>query len=179
MEANIEAKVTLVTSTGRNLVVCSDGTGNSAGKGRGTNVWRIYEALEHKDQLAIHDDGVGTSDNPVLKALGGAFGLGLASNVCQLYGWLARHYVQGDRIYLFGFSRGAFTVRCLAGVIARCGLPDRAKVQKAQKSLNSVVSEAWQAYKRTQRSFFGTDAPAEQLKSQLGLEVPIHFVGVW
>lgn len=115
---------------GKNIVICSDGTGNTAMKGRGTNVFKIYEAVDiHRDnprQVTIYDDGVGTQTFNPVKLLSGAIGLGLSTNVIQLYTELAHLYNPGDRIYLFGFSRGAFTVRTLAGLIYQCGVLDHA-----------------------------------------------------
>ncbi len=121
----------------KNIIICSDGTGNTAIKGRGTNVFKMFEAIDlngHRTnpaldpQIAFYDDGVGTETFLPLKLLGGAFGFGLAKNVRNLYTDLIRVYDPGDRIYLFGFSRGAFTVRTLAGLIAKCGLLDRDKL---------------------------------------------------
>ncbi len=140
----------------RNLVVCSDGTGNRAGKARGTNVWKLYEALDRNsdgvEQMSFYDDGVGSADNIVSKVVGGAFGFGLARNVQQLYSWLARNYEPGDRIYLFGFSRGAFTVRCLAGMISSCGLLDPARVVDGPPghAFERMVHRVWLAYKALQ-----------------------------
>lgn len=120
----------------KNIVICSDGTGNTAIKGRGTNVFKLYEAgdLEgHKTnraltrQIAFYDDGVGTGRLRVWRLLSGALGWGLSRNVRQLYADLARTYDPGDQIFLFGFSRGAFTVRTLAGFMATCGIVDRAR----------------------------------------------------
>ena len=181
----------------RNLVLCSDGTGNQAGKKRGTNVWRLYEALDrhcHENggpvQLAVHDDGVGTSNVRLLALLGGAFGLGLARNVRELYSWLVENYEPGDRIYLFGFSRGAFTVRCLAGMITRFGVIDRRAVAPGQVA--ELVREAWRLYKETQHR---DGVPkAQEFKQRYGVllpqpsgakppspdqDVPVHFLGVW
>lgn len=107
----------------RNIVVLSDGTGNSAAKLARTNVWRTYQALESdSEQLARYDDGVGTSALKPLAALGGAFGWGLKRNVLHLYKYLCRNYREGDRIYGFGFSRGAFTIRVLIGLVLHQGL---------------------------------------------------------
>ena len=108
----------------KNIVLLSDGTGNSAGKRNKTNVWRLYQALDLHDrnQIAMYDDGVGTEEFLLPRLLGGAFGWGLSRNVIELYKFLCRNYEKGDKIYLFGFSRGAFTVRILAGLIAKCGL---------------------------------------------------------
>jgi len=170
---------------GRNLILCADGTGNSAGKTNGTNVWRLYDALAHDgdpndpdspEQLAIHHDGVGTSSNAVLRVMGAAFGWGLASHVRELYAWLAQHY-QGrtedrdaDQIYLFGFSRGAFTVRCLAGMIAHYGLPP-----SGQRSDPEELSrEAWKSYKRHVQGG-GRGEPPPQGNEK----VRIRFLGVW
>ena len=109
----------------KNIVLLSDGTGNSAAKRHKTNVWRLYEALDLSSpdkQVAFYDDGVGSQEFLPFKFLGGAFGWGLARNVLELYMALCRTYRDGDKIYLFGFSRGAFTVRMLAGLIAHCGV---------------------------------------------------------
>jgi uncharacterized protein (DUF2235 family) len=114
----------------RNIVICSDGTGNSADKNRGTNVFKLNEAIDlnghltdpaKTPQIAFYDDGVGTETFKPLKLLGGASGWGLSRNDKELYEALVRSYNPGDRIFLFGFSRGAFTVRTLGGFITACG----------------------------------------------------------
>jgi uncharacterized protein (DUF2235 family) len=107
-----------------NIVLLSDGTGNSAAKVWRTNVWRLFQSLELKGsgQIAIYDDGVGTSSFLPLAILGGAFGWGLKRNVRELYKFLCRNYRDGDRIYGFGFSRGAFTIRVLIGLVLNQGL---------------------------------------------------------
>lgn len=119
------------TFTARNLVVLSDGTGNSAAKLQKTNVWRLYEALDltSAHQVALYDDGVGTASFKPIAILGGAFGYGLKRNVLDLYMFLCRAYSADpddpavhDRIYAFGFSRGAYTARVLAALVGRVGL---------------------------------------------------------
>ena len=123
----------------KNIVLFSDGTGNSASKLFKTNVWRLYQALDlHSDagqpiQLPYHDDGVGTSSLGLLAGLGGAFGYGLKRNVLDLYCFLSRHYEPGDQIYAFGFSRGAFTIRVLVGLIANQGIVQaRTEIERRQ-----------------------------------------------
>jgi uncharacterized protein (DUF2235 family) len=109
----------------KNIVLLSDGTGNSSAKVLKTNVWRLYQALDLSDperQIAYYDDGVGTSSFKPLAILGGVFGIGLKRNVIDIYSFCCRNYRDGDRIYGFGFSRGAFTIRVVAGFIARIGL---------------------------------------------------------
>jgi uncharacterized protein (DUF2235 family) len=109
----------------KNIVLLSDGTGNSSSKLFKTNVWRLYQALHLKnplEQIAYYDDGVGTSSFKPLAILGGIFGIGLKRNVIDIYSFCCRNYQPGDRIFGFGFSRGAFTIRVVAGFIARIGL---------------------------------------------------------
>jgi uncharacterized protein (DUF2235 family) len=114
----------------KRLVVFSDGTGNSSAKFFKTNVWRLYETVDlgpapdHDlvTQIAFYDDGVGTSSFKPLAILGGALGIGLARNVRHVYAFLCRHWAEGDEIYCFGFSRGAFTIRVVTGIIQNQGL---------------------------------------------------------
>lgn len=133
----------------KNIVVCSDGTGNTAMKGRGTNVFKLFEAvdihLENTKQVTLYDDGVGTQSFNPLKLLSGAIGLGLSKNVIQLYAELAHLYNPGDNIYLFGFSRGAFTVRTLAGLIYQCGVLDHDC--KSEEELRNRAKEAYYAFR--------------------------------
>ena len=113
---------------GRNIILLSDGTGNSASKITKTNIWRIYGAIDlsQGDQIAFYDDGVGSGGFKLFRYLGGALGFGLARNVRELYGHLCQHYSgPEDQIMLFGFSRGAFTARLLSGMIQHCGAIDR------------------------------------------------------
>jgi uncharacterized protein (DUF2235 family) len=110
----------------KNIVLLSDGTGNSAAKLQRTNVWRVYQALDQTtaSQVAYYDNGVGSSAFKPLALLGGAFGWGLKRNILGLYVFLCRNYVEGDRIYGFGFSRGAFTIRVLTNFVLSKGLVD-------------------------------------------------------
>jgi uncharacterized protein (DUF2235 family) len=113
----------------KNIVLLADGTGNSAKTLFRTNVWRLYQALDLEpstvgrvQQIAFYHDGVGTSSFKPLAILGGVFGVGLKRNLLDLYKFLCRTYESGDRIYAFGFSRGAFTIRILIGLVATKGL---------------------------------------------------------
>ncbi|MGC2810123.1 MAG: DUF2235 domain-containing protein [Bradyrhizobium sp.] len=109
----------------KNIILLSDGTGNSSAKLFRTNVWQLFQALDLTDparQISYYDDGVGTSSFKPLAILGGVFGFGLKRNVIDIYSFCCRNYRRGDRIYGFGFSRGAFTIRVVAGFIARVGL---------------------------------------------------------
>jgi len=198
----------------KNIVICSDGTGNSDVKGRGSNVFKLYEAVDiqgHKTdgnkirQIAFYDDGVGTSDDPFKKLLGAAFGYGFSKNVQELYRELVRVYKLGDQIYLFGFSRGAYTVRTLAGFIQYCGILDRNHFS-TNSDLEEAIEKCWYDFKgntfekRTIRQAVSKEAGnAERIEAKrkedgerrnkaLVLinedlapngEIPIEFIGVW
>ena len=139
-------------------------------------------------QVAFYDDGVGTETFLPLKLLGGAFGFGLAKNVRNLYMDLVRVYDPGDRIYLFGFSRGAFTVRTVAGLIAKCGVLDRGKLPTTD-ALRKIVGKAYHTYRQSYRTWLGRllhshqrDLDAmQQFKQTHSLpgDTRIHFIGVW
>ena len=116
-------------SKGKIIIILSDGTGNGAAALFKTNIWRLYRALDLSEvpragvrQIAYYDDGVGTSSFRPLALLGGAFGVGLKRNVLDLYRFVCRNYEDGDRIFAFGFSRGAFTVRVAVGLLAMEGI---------------------------------------------------------
>src|ERR1700682_3115423 len=113
------------TAKPKHIVLLSDGTGNSSAKNFKTNVWRLFQILDLRDpnsQVAYYDDGVGTSSSKWWAAFTGVFGIGLKRNVIAIYSFCCRNYQAGDRIYCFGFSRGSFTVRVVAGLMAPPGL---------------------------------------------------------
>jgi uncharacterized protein (DUF2235 family) len=132
---------------GRRIVLLSDGTGNSAAKVWRTNVWRVFESLDlsGSDQVAFYDDGVGTSTFKPAAVLGGAFGFGLKRNVIEIYKFACRNYRSGDdEIYGFGFSRGAFTMRIVIGLILEQGII-RAK---SEAELHSKARAAYRDFRR-------------------------------
>lgn len=188
----------------KNIVICSDGTGNTAIKGRGTNVFKLYEALDtcpSRDpdrplQVAFYDDGVGTEDLKWVRLATGATGWGLSRNVKQLYVELARVYVPGDRIFLFGFSRGAFTVRTLAGFIAFAGLLDASKPHLCtRRALEAAARTAYKEYRRRYQTWLSkqmwkaltaagfhrrsADPAAFRAENCVACEPEIEFLGVW
>ena len=136
----------------KNIVLFSDGTGNSSAKLFKTNVWRLYQALDLSgpDQIAYYDDGVGTSSFKPFAILGGALGWGLKRNVKHIYAFLSRNYQPGDRIYTLGFSRGAFTVRILIGLVHNQGLAHGA----TEAELWRDVHANWWAYRKRARTKF-------------------------
>ena len=115
----------------KKLIIFCDGTWNEPTK-NGTNVLRMLQATEFKDtkgdpQLVHYIAGVGTRKDE--KFSGGTFGLGISNNIIDAYSFIVSNYEEGDEIFLFGFSRGAFTARSIAGlihnlgVLHRCNLP--------------------------------------------------------
>ncbi len=118
----------------RNIVICLDGTNDQIGVSRPTNPAKVFEMLDLDEQLrqiAYYDPGVGTLPASTARGKIGqwvsrrgeqAFGFGMKTNLMQSYTWLMERYQPGDKIYVFGFSRGAFTARALVGMLARPGL---------------------------------------------------------
>ncbi|MEK9279416.1 MULTISPECIES: DUF2235 domain-containing protein [unclassified Bradyrhizobium] len=141
----------------RKLVLFADGTGN-AFTTQESSVWRLYEALDHTqpDQISYYIKGVGTAGWAPLAALDGATGIGVPANVRKLYRFLCWNWREGDEIYIFGFSRGAFTARTLAAMIASQGLvPAQIKgepVSHAEMNRNAMA--AWRKYRRTTVPFY-------------------------
>ncbi len=111
----------------KNIIICCDGTGNEYGQ-HNTNVVKLYEAIvRDANQIAFYDPGVGTFSilgrelgRRVGIVLGKAFGAGVQQNIEDAYRYLMDRYEPEDKVFLFGFSRGAFTVRALAGMLNRC-----------------------------------------------------------
>ncbi|MEZ5796607.1 MAG: DUF2235 domain-containing protein [Paracoccaceae bacterium] len=140
----------------RRIVIFADGTGNAFGGQNESNIWRLYQAMDREpgpdgvQQIARYIPGVGTSSVGVIRALDGATGFGVPANVRKLYRFLCWNWQQGDEIHLFGFSRGAFTVRTLAGMVRYQGLMPAEvagrKVTEAEMKRN--VLAAWNAYRR-------------------------------
>lgn len=140
------------TPQGKSIFLFADGTGNSSAKLFKTNVWRMYEAIDFGldspgkyVQIGYYDNGVGTSNFRPLALLGGIFGIGLKANVLRLYTFLCRNYQAGDRIYAFGFSRGAFTIRVLAGLVTSQGILEA----RNDNPLSYQVADAYRAFRRS------------------------------
>jgi uncharacterized protein (DUF2235 family) len=125
---------------------------------------------EHGEQRLFYEPGVGTA--PDERIIGGAFGYGLSSNIRDCYRWLALNYEPGDQLYLFGFSRGAYTARSLAGLIRNCGILEANNVDR--------VEEAY-AFYRDRTSQTHPDAVASQIfrKMYSHGDQDIYFIGVW
>jgi uncharacterized protein (DUF2235 family) len=130
----------------RRVILLSDGTGNSAAKVWRTNVWRVFESLDLSgdEQVAFYDDGVGTSAFKPLAIIGGAFGYGLKRNVIDIYKFACRNVRSNDdELFAFGFSRGAFTIRVVTGLIHSQGLVQT----DSEIELDALAKAAYRAYR--------------------------------
>ncbi|MDO6416825.1 DUF2235 domain-containing protein [Sphingomonas sp. BIUV-7] len=156
----------------KTLVVCCDGTWNTADQAGGpTNVTKMARAIvpmspEGRAQIVYYDEGVGVG-NVVERFVGGAIGTGLAENVQQAYRFCCLNYEPGDSILLFGFSRGAFTVRSLAGLIGLVGLLRKGDLE--------YMPDIWTRYRTAPAE--RTGLPDPQWKD--AREADIDLVGVW
>ena len=123
----------------KRIVYCADGTWQTPRNA--TNVYLLYKALTMTaDQITFYDDGVGSDGTCCDQVFGGLIGDGLIEKILQSYTKIAHVYEPGDELYLFGFSRGAYTARSLGGFIATCGLP-------TGKFDDSCVAKAFTAYR--------------------------------
>ena len=169
----------------RHLVVCCDGTWNTPdqedeGIPSPTNVVRLHGALAELDsaghaQLRYYHPGVGTDGNWWAKVKGGALGDGLDRNIVSAWRWLCWNFQDGDRIWLFGFSRGAYTVRSLGGLMSRCGLPDLGTLPEAQQW--ALLEQLFKQVYRAQPAPAGWEA-GHAFHKRPG-EARVDFLGVW
>ena len=157
----------------KNIVVCCDGTGNEYGRNNTNVVETFVLAEKDEEQVAYYDPGIGTGGweyhegSGKLRALGDrATGYGLQRNVEDAYRCLMSRYEEGDHVYLFGFSRGAFTVRSLAGMLHKCGLLDA--------SHGNLVEYASKIYNTA-----GNEDVAGGFREAFGRRCPVRFIGVW
>lgn len=152
----------------KNICIFCDGTWNSSadeayGIPTPTNVYRLYEASQDQaesdgKQITWYQPGVGALGGPWRRAWEGATGTGIGANIRRAYTAIAWHYEPNDKIFLFGFSRGAFTARSVAGMIQRVGM-----IEKPTKKL---VAQAYAKYQKKE-------------DTKLGKDVSVHFIGVW
>jgi uncharacterized protein (DUF2235 family) len=170
----------------KNIVICLDGTGNQF-KEENSNVVKLFRTLvRNKDQIAYYDAGIGTLADPQFKSpmakrfskwFGLGLGFGLLMNVEEAYSYLMEHYEPNDRIFIFGFSRGAYTARVLAGFIYACGL-----LESGNQNLIPYAIKLFRSRKRPSW-IFGRGAPQFEVltkfKSTFGRSVNVHFLGLW
>ncbi|MGH8183158.1 MAG: DUF2235 domain-containing protein [Rhodanobacteraceae bacterium] len=159
----------------RRQIVLFDGTWNRAKTH--TNVERIWKLIAAADaggceQVCKYIAGVGVQPG-IEHLLGGAFGLGFSGNIKQGYQWLASTWRDGDEIWLFGFSRGAYTARSLGGLIRKCGL---LKPEADGNVTSAYVDNAYALYRN---GLHPDDPNMRAFREAHSREVSIRFIGVW
>ena len=157
----------------RRLVVCCDGTWKAAEAKAPTNIVYLSRAVlpvgrDDVSQLLFYDPGVGTG-TLTDRLTGGAFGQGVSDNIKDAYRWLIYNYEPGDEVYVFGFSRGAYTARSLVGLIRKCWLLHKREADR--------LPEAYELYRRRGDEVDGEAAKAFRVPHCRAID--IHFLGVF
>lgn len=161
----------------KRIVICADGTWNRPEQPNRddypTHVLRFARGVaphcrDGNEQVVFYDWGIGSYHD---RLTGGGLGTGLEKNVMDGYRFLIHNYRKGDEIYLFGFSRGAYTVRSLCGLINNCGILKSAEGKR--------VEEAFALYKKKRFKPSGAEAKAWRRTHAVEAKTHIHFVGVW
>lgn len=199
-------------ATTRNLIVCCDGTGNEIG-GDLSNVLKLYRIVRKTDktsprQICFYDPGVGTLARPnpwirrwqeTMTVLSLATGYGLDENVLRAYRFLVQTYRSGDRIFLFGFSRGAYTARVLAGLIRKIGLLAPEQVHLADAGLGAYKHTSAELGREVSPPPLDTGVDEDAMDNERSAPLPnsaedragqfarivsprwpvIHFMGLW
>ncbi len=174
----------------KNIVICLDGTNNKIQAAVNTNVVRMFDLLDLSNpavQVGYYDPGVGTSASPsawtpvartVSRYAGLAFGAGLRQNLGEAYTYLMSVFEAGDRVFVFGFSRGAYTARALTGMLEVFGL-----FRHGSENLVPYAVSEYAKQERGKRDFGTARQYARIHGREIGGEYkdhfPIHFVGLW
>lgn len=163
----------------KRIITCSDGTWNKPntqfeGKTVRTNVQKIFDYILKKDangitQIKYYDEGVGAEGNFLQRAFSAGTGEGIDDNIIDAYKFIIWNYEIGDEIFLFGFSRGAYTTRSVAGLIRKCGI-----------LINNDLRLIDQAYALYRNKNLRPDSPeVVEFRKKYCHEPAIKFIGVW
>jgi uncharacterized protein (DUF2235 family) len=158
----------------KRLVMCCDGTWNTADQKCPTNVTKVALAVAPDDgkgvqQRVFYHDGVGSSRSERLT--GGAFGFGLSRNVRDTYRFIVENYEPGDELFFLGFSRGAFTARSTAGLVRNSGVLRRENAGR--------IGEAYALYRSRDPETRPRGTAATLFRRSFSYEPAITFIGVW
>ena len=162
----------------KRLIVCCDGTWQNLSSDYPTNIVKIAQGIkplaeDKTPQIVFYDEGVGTG-NKADRIIGGVFGKGIDKNIQDAYRFLCLNYEQGDEIYLYGFSRGAYTVRSLVGLIYCSGLLKRNKIRQ--------IPQAYKLYRKRTKpgdTIIPKTEEAINFRRDNGESVPIKLLGCW
>jgi len=181
----------------KHIISCSDGTWNKptddiratnnedaadADNDFDTNVARMYKSICSRkgniEQVKIYDQGVGTGLGWKDKVLGGSTGAGIDKNIKDVYQFFMLNYQPGDKLFLFGFSRGAYTARSLAGFMRNCGILKPENVHLVDKAYEFYRDR--NPYTHPDSDLMNSFRNTYCLKDETGSNViPIYFIGVW
>lgn len=153
----------------KNIVVFSDGTGQEGGIGNNTNVYKLFNIVEDRteNQMTFYDRGLGTGWR---KITGNISGMGISQNIYECYKFIFENYLAGDNIFLFGFSRGATTVRSLSAFIHLFGI--------LPKSRPELIKKAYKIYKISD-SVKRKQQADDFVSRHHNQWTKIKFLGVW
>jgi len=179
-----DAAITQAAPPKKRVAVFLDGTWNTVNDN--TNVWRLKSLLapagnDGLRQMAYYHKGVGTSFGS--RARGGMFGYGLNDEIIRAYEWLIDNYNAGDELFIFGFSRGAYTARSLSGLVAKCGLIATGAPLSVRQlydryrrgGVAATIRELLEAQKTGNKDF----TLEEHWMLKYSLVIDIDFLGVW
>lgn len=163
----------------KRIIICSDGTWSAPDQKEGreykpTNVAKIARAIkpiasDHKQQIVFYDWGIGADQKGVISRLtAGLCGIGIDKNILDAYRFIIHNYVKGDEIFLFGFSRGAYTVRSLVGLIRNSGILQKIYLDKIEKS-----------YRLYRNKLHPNSESIKLFREKYSRETEIKFIGVW
>lgn len=185
----------------KNIAICCDGTWNRRDSGEPTNVAKLYQHILTDPQgRAVQQrhyvTGIGSRGSEIDHWLGGLFGIGLDDQILQAYRHLVETYAPGDRIFVFGFSRGAYCARSLTGLIRNCGILERRHASEVPAAMDlyrsgaepdapdgenaltfraryagSTLTSGWEAVWRRNHGFAVPDPEPDRLG--------VHYLGVW
>ncbi|MFV1979596.1 MAG: DUF2235 domain-containing protein, partial [Rhodothermia bacterium] len=153
----------------KNIVVFSDGTGQEGGVGNNSNVYKLFNMVVDRspEQIAFYDRGLGTGWRKLTGNIGGR---GISKNILECYQFIFENFVAGDKIFLFGFSRGATTVRSLSSLIHYFGV--------LPKSRPELITKAYKIYK-TENDEKRRRKANEFVEANHTMWARIKFIGVW
>lgn len=166
--------------TMKRIITCSDGTWNKPNTNDHnirvhTNVQKIFDFLRKEDnggnlQIKHYDEGVGAEGNIFTRYINGATGKGIDDNIKSAYKFIVWNYQPGDELFLFGFSRGAYTARSLAGLIRKCGI--------IKTNNLDLINDAYALYR--EKKIGPEHKTAQEFRKQNSHSIyHIKFVGVW
>lgn len=172
----------------KKIIICCDGTNNKPSAGEATNIYDLVGLLNGtQNQIVFYDPGVGAEPAPGFKTktaklfskgLGLAIGYGLNQNIKDAYEFLMDNYVPGDKIYIFGFSRGAYTARALVGMLHLVGLLKPGSRNLLDYAIANYTNQGKIDWENT-KSFQSRLCQQIVIDGKTTYQIPIEFLGIW